>query len=372
MSDETKVPAIPSLSGVADPQTRAVLMAMKELLEVRDGRRGQIEDRFVTLRELAGVGVVDVGNVGSNGKAELLPGGGGLDYTSPPAVSNLAVTGGYAQIFLAWDEPKYSSFSHVEVWRSATDDFDSIELVGETPAAVYSDACGTQKAFYYWVRAVSKANVKGPFNAVAGTFARTSDDIAYIIDQLTGTGAENQPFYAVTTRFQLPDGVTWVEPGLYIKDARIANGTIKTAMIGTAAIDSAKIADAAIVTAKIGDAAITAAKIGTAQIQTAHIKEAAITEAVIADAAISTAKIQDGAIENAKIGNVIQSANFVTGESGWRINKAGEMEMNDATFRGTVDVKSSDSGARMEIKNNVIKVYDAAGVLRVKIGDLSA
>lgn len=60
----------------------------------------------------------------------------------------------------------------------------------------------------------------------------TSDDIAYIIDQLTGTDAENQPFYAVTTRFLLPDGVTWVEPGLYIKDARIANGTIKTAMIG--------------------------------------------------------------------------------------------------------------------------------------------
>jgi hypothetical protein len=39
---------------------------------------------------------------------------------------------------------------------------------------------------------------------------------------------------------------------------------------------------------------------------------------------------------------------------------------------GNVDIKSATTGARMEIKNNVLKVYDAAGVLRVKIGDLLA
>ena len=323
MSDETKVPAIPSLSGVADPQTRAVLMAMKELLEVRDGRRGQIEDRFVTLRELAVVGVVDVGNVGSNGKAELLPGGGGLDYTSPPAVSNLAVTGGYAQIFLAWDEPKYSSFSHVEVWRSATDDFDNIELVGETPAAVYSDACGTQKAFYYWVRAVSKANVKGPFNAINGTFARTSDDIDYIIDQLTGTDAENQPFYAVTTRFQLPDGVTWVEPGLYIKDARIANGTIKTAMIGTAAIDDAKIANLSATKVKFGEMSGDRIELDSLNANRLITTTLAAKLAVVDTEYVKTSNVEDGAIENAKIGNVIQSTGYDAGVAGWEINKSG-------------------------------------------------
>jgi hypothetical protein len=48
------------------------------------------------------------------------------------------------------------------------------------------------------------------------------------------------------------------------------------------------------------------------------------------------------------------------------------MEMNNATFRGTIDVKSATSGARLEIRNNVIKVFDASGVLRVRIGDLTA
>lgn len=43
-----------------------------------------------------------------------------------------------------------------------------------------------------------------------------------------------------------------------------------------------------------------------------------------------------------------------------------------ATFSGSLDVKSAASGARLEIKNDVIKVFDATGTLRVKIGNLSA
>ena len=82
--------------------------------------------------------------------------------------------------------------------------------------------------------------------------------------------------------------------------------------------------------------------------------------------------IADAAITNAKIGNVIQSSSYVAGSAGWRIDKTGAAEFNNATFRGTLDVKSSASGARTEIKNNFIKVYDASGVLRVQIGDLSA
>ena len=205
---------------------------------------------------------------------------------------------------------------------------------------------------------------------VSSKFIASVDQFAVIAPGRTAGQLNSVPFAVVTTP-QVINGVSFT-PGVYIDGASIVSGTVGNAQIGTAAIDSAKIADASIVTAKIADAAITAAKIGSAQVDTAHIKLAAIKNAVIADAAISTAKIQDGAIENAKIGNIIQSANFVTGESGWRINKAGEMEMNDATFRGTVDVKSAASGARMEIKNSVIKVYDAAGNLRVKLGDLSA
>lgn len=82
--------------------------------------------------------------------------------------------------------------------------------------------------------------------------------------------------------------------------------------------------------------------------------------------------IANGAIQDAHIGNIIQSVNYVAGSAGWRIDKTGQMEMNSATFRGTIDVKSSASGQRLEIKNNVIKVYDSSNVLRIRIGDLTA
>lgn len=101
------------------------------------------------------------------------------------------------------------------------------------------------------------------------------------------------------------------------------------------------------------------------------IANAAIQNAQIGSAAITEAKIADAAITNAKIANVIQSANFVSGSAGWSIDKAGNIELNAAVFRGTIDVKNAATGARLEIKNNVIKVFDAAGIVRVQLGDLT-
>ncbi|WP_241098729.1 TipJ family phage tail tip protein [Providencia huaxiensis] len=51
---------------------------------------------------------------------------------------------------------------------------------------------------------------------------------------------------------------------------------------------------------------------------------------------ISSGFIQDGSITNAKIGNVIQSNDFKKGEKGWQIDKNGNPEFNDGTFRGKV------------------------------------
>ena len=60
-------------------------------------------------------------------------------------------------------------------------------------------------------------------------------------------------------------------------------------------------------------------------------------------------------------------------ESVLKVGESLDLKANgDAIFKGTLDVSSALTGARMEIKNNVIKVFDAAGVLRVQIGDLTA
>ena len=182
--------------------------------------------------------------------------------------------------------------------------------------------------------------------------------------------------FTVNTTEQTVNGVT-VPAGVYMDAAFIKNGTITNAKIGNAAIDDAKIANLS--AAKINAGFIAADRIQTGSIDAklANINAAIITSgfidnARIQDASISTAKIQDATITSAKIADTLQSTNYSAGTAGWRISKAGDMEINSATFRGTIEVSSNTTGARLEIRNNVIKVFDEAGVLRVKIGDLSA
>lgn len=61
----------------------------------------------------------------------------------------------------------------------------------------------------------------------------------------------------------------------------------------------------------------------------------------------------------------------ILGHDGTKSTFAINATTGDATFSGTLNVASGTSGERMEITNSVIKVYDAAGVLRVKLGNLA-
>ncbi|WP_237451611.1 phage tail tip fiber protein, partial [Providencia rettgeri] len=47
--------------------------------------------------------------------------------------------------------------------------------------------------------------------------------------------------------------------------------------------------------------------------------------------------IEDGSITNAKIGNVIQANGYKAGKSGWKIDKNGDIELNNAIFRGRIE-----------------------------------
>ncbi|WP_134599754.1 phage tail protein, partial [Pseudomonas aeruginosa] len=72
---------------------------------------------------------------------------------------------------------------------------------------------------------------------------------------------------------------------------------------------------------------------------------------------INNAMIQDGSITNAKIGNFIQSSNYISGQSGWQINKGGELEINASSVSAT----SRFSGGKWTITDN------ATGIVVVEI-----
>ncbi len=76
---------------------------------------------------------------------------------------------------------------------------------------------------------------------------------------------------------------------------------------------------------------------------------------------LSSAFILDGTITNAKIGSFISSTNYVQGQTGWRLNKDGTLEINGAVA----------GQGRLVVNNQYVAVYDANNTLRVKLGNLS-
>ena len=78
-------------------------------------------------------------------------------------------------------------------------------------------------------------------------------------------------------------------------------------------------------TAFIRDGTITTAKIGDAQIDNAKI------------ASLNASKITAGSLQ---VGSFIQSADYVAGVSGWRINADGSAELNNVTSRGNINATS--------------------------------
>ncbi|CAI8801791.1 host specificity protein J [Pseudomonas zeae] len=77
---------------------------------------------------------------------------------------------------------------------------------------------------------------------------------------------------------------------------------------------------------------------------------------------MNSAFIADASIGSAKIGFFIQSDNYIPGVQGWRIDKAGNFELNSPL----------GGGARQTINNNGGKVFDENGVKRYQWGNLNA
>ncbi|WP_075677753.1 phage tail protein [Stenotrophomonas sp. TD3] len=87
-----------------------------------------------------------------------------------------------------------------------------------------------------------------------------------------------------------------------------------------------------------------------------------ISQALIGTAWIKNANIEDAAITNAKISGTIQSDDYVSGQTGWRINKAagGGFEFNGAVA----------GGYRLNITNQGIYIRYPNGNLAVELGVL--
>ena len=331
-----------NLPTVSSPLPRDLQQFVQRVREALDG--GGV-DAVLTARKLVAAGLIT-----TNASGNINPIVNPIVIESPRPPSNLSASGAHASIIVSWNAPTYQGHAYSEIWAHTANVIGDAVLVGMTAGNSFAHTLGANASRYYWARNINHNGVASSFNKTAGTLASTSQSPNFLMEILVETFGTNSqsPFFQIDTTTTI-NGVQ-VPAGTYMKNAFIHNASITTAMVQDAAIDSAKIADANVVTAKINDAAITTAKIN--------------------DAAITTAKIADANITNAKIGDVIQSSNYSAGTAGWKIDKTGQIEANDATFRGTLDVSNATSGDRLKITSTKIEVFDGS-TLRVKIGDLS-
>ena len=197
-------------------------------------------------------------------------------------------------------------------------------------------------------------------------FTVVADKFSIAPVQTDNTANDGSPFFHRTTATTI-NGVS-VPAGTYMKAAYIHDATITNAKIANLAVDNAKIAD------------------------------------------VSAGKLTAGSIA---VGQYIQSAGYIAGSAGWRINGDGNAELSNAVVRGTVYATDGEftgtvkagttilgasatsyssgagfyagldsavykwrvgnpTGARIQWTGTAIEVYNASNQLTISSGGISA
>lgn len=352
----TVTPSLPSPP--SDPnQIRDFLLKVKEIIEVREGIRGNRFDQGVTWRELFENGLVDMKLDGRRIAARpqtpaFVAPGADEDYSVPPAPENLTATAGFSNVILTWTRPTFASFAYAEIWRSDTNNIGLAQQVGTTTASLYADSVGfTNITKYYWVRFVNRNSVVGPYNAGVGTAASTSK-------------VGNSDLYdLIITADKLANSA--------VTSVKLSDGSVVQSKIADAAVVGSKLANLAVEAAKLANSAVTAEKIANLAVGTAAIQDAAINSAKIAALAVGSAAIQDAAITNAKIANLAVDNAKIASLDAAKINTG--LLSADRIQAGSLDAKIANLSAAVITSGfiNVARIEDGT-ITSAKIASLDA
>ena len=235
MIRETKTPSIPD---IRDDNVLDVLRAIKATVDVREGHIGDPLDQAATLRDLT-----DLNLVSKNGQTNTASGGSlpvgtilpspidpsgynpATDLTTPPAPKNLSARGSVTNVYLDWDGAPYRNHAYTEIWRNTVDSLTTAIRVGTTVSNVYADPAEPETTYYYWIRFVSQANITGPWNSTSGTMAKTSFNVATVINALAKEIVNSQLYNVLGQR------ISQIEVDAYVanrsKDSVLATLTTR-------------------------------------------------------------------------------------------------------------------------------------------------
>lgn len=367
---------IPEPPRSADPSLRSFLAALKEAVEVRLGRRGDPLEEAITRRDLVDIGIAKLRSaVGSeltpvvveDDEARIIP-------PAPIGFTALPVFGG---IHLTWENPfeAYNVHAYAELWRGESNDRSKAILINSSRGATFFDRIPDEDEaeYWYWVRFVSEYNRYGPFSLPVA--ARKLADVTKIMEQISGEIDQSD----LSQGFR--DAMATLQNSYFVKI------DVSGYASGFGMYNNGKSADFAVMADKFWVGMPGAGKVkpfmvvnGITYIDTAMIREASIKEGQIGTLTFGKIKDKDGnpvttlagklradaidvaslRVTDANISGVIKSTQVASnGQPRWMLDKNGGMTLN-----------GSGAGGRMEIRDSVIKVFDANGVKRVQLGNL--
>lgn len=384
---------------------------------VRAGRTGSLSIEVPNiyagtyLARVRAVNALDVFSIPANSVETVLTG----KTSPPPVVTALVATGLIFSIRLDWGFPAGpSDVERTEIWCSETSSRDdAIKLADFAYPQNTHTMMGLAAAqrFWFWARLVDKSgNIGAWYPTGVGTFGQSSADATPILDAIAGKIGKEQlaqdllseissfapPFAGSDTDYAGSElifaGIQSVQSLQQEGDMALAQQqTTLQAQIGQ---NTALVQQTASTMVTL-DGKISAAwniKVGVTQdgkyygagmavgidnsqgpVQSqilfladrfAFLNEAngTVTTPFVIQGGqtfISQALIGTGWITNAMIGEFIQSNNYVAGVSGWRIDKAGNFEINGV-----------GGGGRMLLTNQYLKFIDPNGIARFEAGNV--
>ncbi|WXL27765.1 DUF1983 domain-containing protein [Ectopseudomonas mendocina] len=395
---------LPPLPPGVPSELRPLFQALKEIIETGEGMRGDKLDRKLTVGDMLDGGLAKL-RIPGNPDGGLIPSTPLPDMSMPPAPTGFSADGSFfGMVHLSWDTPQeiYNNHAFTNIYRSEVDNIGQAKIIGREAGMFYSDKVRDDvvsvdnpldmPGFFYWVSFTSTSNVEGPPNSPNGTFAKPLPDAKYLLGQLSGQLGESELEQALRSRLdgfgssiqQQAEAVKGLSAQFTLK--LDVNGYVS----GFGAANDGKTADFAVLADRFWiarpGAKSSAVKPfmvvdGKVYIDSAFIREASIQEGQLGP--ITFGKLFDATgrpvttlagklradmldvdslrVGDANIAGVLKSSQ--TGANGrprWALDKNGGLELNSAGTSG-----------RMEVRENVIKVFDGNGVKRVQLGNLT-
>jgi hypothetical protein len=167
------------------------IAAVKEIIEIREGDRGDPEERFVRVKDLLDSGmavrVVSPGG-GISGSFEGSP---VSDTSTDPItldpvsiVADLTIATNFFSVMLTWTYPTYTGHAYTEIYRSSSAATNSGQWLARVYGSMHVDSVDPSSTHYYWVRHVNWNDDEGDFNpSGAGLEGTTSKTVADMLDE---------------------------------------------------------------------------------------------------------------------------------------------------------------------------------------------